>query len=72
MAYSSQRVNSSLFPQIPGERLNKIGGIVPEILDVFTFFRTTHFSPEKRLSCEATPCRITRSFLQPEYLYHNL
>ena len=39
--------NSTLFSKTHGDRMKKIGGIVTEIFDVFTFFHVTHFPLEK-------------------------
>ena len=52
--------NIPLFFESYGERMNKIGGTVPEIFDIFTVFHATHFPPGKRrLSCAANSIHLT-------------
>ena len=51
--------NRPLFSQTQGKRMKKIGCIVPDIFDVFTFFMQPVFNLEKgRLRRAATICRV--------------
>ena len=67
MSRSSQSFlfNNPLFSQKHDERMKKIGGIVPEILGVFTFSHATHFHLEnRRLICAAVPSPVASHILK--------